>query len=495
VHSSPEELLGRSAYARFVLRLYRDTVKMTEQRYRQVDFIIIVLGTILRMVTAILYPEVHWADEHYQTLEPAFRMVYGFGVQAWEWQMGARNYFVPSLYSPVIFVMKFLGIDGGLIPIISCRLLNVLAGVIMLFQIWRFIELFSVSRLTQLFGLATLSLSGSMVAWGPTTLNDNWAMIFTWIAIPGILIGLKRGRQSELWWIGLGFLFGLSFFAKFQTIVLATAFFGALFFSRNRLVYWCALGYGISILTYGLLDWVTWGRPFQSIIVNVQVNLSGFAEEHGSMPFWGYLRLLWDHGDRPLLVAVMIGATLVIVRNFKKLSGQFAIVLGATLSYFLFCSAIKHKELRFILPSLPAFYILGVLGFEKIFQRIRVPVPLAISLLLTASITTWIFEYNPSRFYILDLTRVSNAVFQDSRKSGRSISCVGFIGHHHIWSRGKMIYGRDVELKQVDEKAQSTDCNYLIVGWWIDRNQEILKKFEAFYSDHKKNRAMVRVAL
>jgi hypothetical protein len=59
------------------------------------------------------------------------------------------------------------------------------------------------------------------------------------------------------------------------------------------------------------------------------------------MPFWGYLRLLWDHGDRPLLVAVMIGATLAIVRNFKKLSGQFAIVLGATLSYFLFCSAIK----------------------------------------------------------------------------------------------------------------------------------------------------------
>ena len=40
---------------------------MTDQKYRQVGFIIIVLGTILRMVTAILYPEVHWADEHYQT--------------------------------------------------------------------------------------------------------------------------------------------------------------------------------------------------------------------------------------------------------------------------------------------------------------------------------------------------------------------------------------------------------------------------------------------
>jgi len=261
------------------------------------------------------------------------------------------------------------------------------------------------------------------------------------------------------------------------------------------LVYWCAFSYEISILAYGLLDWVTWGYPFQSVIVNVQVNLSGFAEAHGTMPFWGYLRLWWDHGDRPLLVAVMIGATLASVRNFKKLSSPCAIVLGATLGYFLFCSAIKHKELRFILPSLPAFYILGVSGFETIFERIRVPVPLAISLLLTASITTWIFEYHPSRFHALDLTRVSNAVLQDSRKSGRSISCVGFIGHHPIWSRGKMIYGQDVELKQVDEKAQSTDCNYLIVGGWIDRNQEIFKKFEAFYSDNKKNQAMVRVAL
>jgi hypothetical protein len=58
-----------------------------------------------------------------------------------------------------------------------------------------------------------------------------------------------------------------------------------------------------------------------------------------------------------------------------------------------------------------------------------------------------------------------------------------------------MIYGQDVELKEVDEKAQSTDCNYLIVGWEIDQNQEIFKKFEAFYSDNKQNKAMVRVAL
>ena len=50
-----------------------------------------------------------------------------------------------------------------------------------------------------------------MVAWGPTTLNDNWAMIFTWIAIPDILMGLQRGRQSALWWMGLGVLLGLAF--------------------------------------------------------------------------------------------------------------------------------------------------------------------------------------------------------------------------------------------------------------------------------------------
>src|SRR5262245_19927879 len=94
-------------------------------RITRVVLYLLVAGIALRAATAIVHLDMVWADEHYQTLEPASTLVFDFGWKSWEWKEGARSWFVPALYVPVLWLCKAVGIEGGPVAIILCRLLMV----------------------------------------------------------------------------------------------------------------------------------------------------------------------------------------------------------------------------------------------------------------------------------------------------------------------------------------------------------------------------------
>src|SRR5918996_3789018 len=50
-------------------------------------------------------------DEVYQFLEPAWFRVHGYGVRAWEWQVGLRNWFAPLVFAFFLQIAHALGID------------------------------------------------------------------------------------------------------------------------------------------------------------------------------------------------------------------------------------------------------------------------------------------------------------------------------------------------------------------------------------------------
>src|SRR5713226_3429456 len=49
---------------------------------------IILLAVGLRLVPIIFVPSVNWGDEIFQAIEPAHRLVYGYGLVPWEFQLG-----------------------------------------------------------------------------------------------------------------------------------------------------------------------------------------------------------------------------------------------------------------------------------------------------------------------------------------------------------------------------------------------------------------------
>src|SRR5438874_1221020 len=44
-----------------------------------------IAGFAMRIIGAITRMDMVWADQHYQTLEPAGHVVFGYGYMTWEW--------------------------------------------------------------------------------------------------------------------------------------------------------------------------------------------------------------------------------------------------------------------------------------------------------------------------------------------------------------------------------------------------------------------------
>ena len=56
----------------------------------------------VRVAMALLLPYVIHADENFQTLEPAHRLAYGYGIITWEWRMGIRSWVFPAFLAGVM---------------------------------------------------------------------------------------------------------------------------------------------------------------------------------------------------------------------------------------------------------------------------------------------------------------------------------------------------------------------------------------------------------
>src|SRR5271157_4049627 len=63
----------------------------------------------LRVGLAIHFPNVFHPDEIFQTLEPAHRLVYGYGVTTWEWREGIRSWVLPAFLAGVMRATGWMG--------------------------------------------------------------------------------------------------------------------------------------------------------------------------------------------------------------------------------------------------------------------------------------------------------------------------------------------------------------------------------------------------
>ncbi|HZJ56404.1 MAG TPA: hypothetical protein VFD38_19835, partial [Myxococcaceae bacterium] len=125
-------------------------------------------------------------------------------------------------------------------------------------------------------------------------------------------------------------------------------------------------------LVFGLLDRLTWGGWFHSAAAYWRYNwVQGRGALFGASPPGYYLRVLWT--SMPTVAAVMVPAVLLGMVRAPALAATVALFAGVH-------SAIPHKELRFILPVLPAAMALAGVGLTVAATRVgrRLPVGLAL---------------------------------------------------------------------------------------------------------------------
>ncbi len=289
-------------------------------------------------------------DEVYQLLEPAWFRAHGYGVLAWEWRVGLRNWAAPGVAAGFLKLADLLGLSH---PVAYRALLAVPQAALhgwMLWAAYRFAER-RAGREGGLFSLLAVGLYGPVLIFAGRTLGESLSAAFLVVALEA-LDRTERPMRAGL--VG-GLALGLAVVARYGSAVMVLAALVWLAAARRWrvLAFTCLGGLGVA-LGLGALDGATWGKPFHSFFAYVDFNvLSGqAARQFGASPPGFYLQ--------PFLQGVPVWAWAGVPLGLLALRRRFAVSLP------LFCAAVylaaitatAHKEERFLYPGL----VLGVLA-------------------------------------------------------------------------------------------------------------------------------------
>lgn len=305
----------------------------------------------LRIGVALRSPSIEWPDEIFNTLEPAHRMVYGYGVIVWEWREGIRNWVYPAFLAAVMRGTAWMGPGSrGYLTGIT-----VVLSLLSLSSVW-----FAYAWAKKSSGTAAgLIAAGACATWyqlvyfSPKAFYEVFATDFL---LPGLYLGMYGDELPEKKRLVLaGLCLGIAACVRLQYAP-AVAF-AVLYLCHKK---WAArapalfAGLLIPVIAFGLVDAFTWSYPFQSYIQYVQMNVfSGRNAQYGSEPWYIFFYALWRTMWPMLLLAV------AALRRNALLAWVAAIIVVSH-------SAITHKEFRFIYPALPIIVTLAALGFVEI---------------------------------------------------------------------------------------------------------------------------------
>ncbi len=299
---------------------------------------------------------VFWPDEIYQSIEPAHRLAFGYGLLPWEFRDGARSWIYPVFLAVPLKLLGLLGVHSALGFVVAARLVMVALAV------WGTAIGVEYARRVGGKGAAliaawTLALFPPLLVYSHRTMQEAASTPLVLI-VPLLL--LSRTKQRAMW---AGLAIGCATLLRFQCAIIAGVFFIALVLEQrwDELKAYTKAGLIVAVAG-GVLDWITWGRPFHSFITYVDFNLiHGGASTFGVSPPAYYLRTLWTSSG-PTVLLVGVGLVLAGVRRARAAT-------AAVVAFLLLHSAIPHKEFRFVLPVLPLLMSVGAIGLAQILER------------------------------------------------------------------------------------------------------------------------------
>ena len=316
---------------------------------------ILVAAFVLRAVVLWTQTYVVFLDETFQYFEQAHRVAFGNGVQPWEFIDGIRSWFLPGLIAGLMRLTTLLT-DEPMAYVRLTRLLCAAASLVVVLVGYRMAE--------RRAGLAAAILTGGLCAiwydlilFSPAVLTEvlatHAALIALWLGDDG------RPRRPML----AGAWFGLAFCLRYQYAPALLA--AALWQHRFEWARWRRLivgGLAVVLPLAGMLDWVTWGTPFQSMWLNfVRNSIEGMSAAIGTDPPSFYLTYIWvSLRPAPLLLALIV------------IGGIRAPVLGITAAVTVIEHlAVPHKEVRFIYLAIALAPIMMGLGCATVLESLR----------------------------------------------------------------------------------------------------------------------------
>ena len=332
------------------------------------------LGLCVAIFVPRAYLAVHdqgviWADEIFQTLEQGHRLAFGYGLVPWEFQSGARSWFLPGVIGGFMKLLAKLGLDHGLGLVVGIKLLFAVGAAVTFYPMLRLAHAMAGAAASLLLGIVAIAFPASLIYSSRALAEVACAPLITWslwILWPCGLASGARGLdvKASAWrLLGAGVLFGLATVLRCQNgALLAALVIVVLARCRLRAAIALAAGGFAALILGGLLDWVTWGKPFQSTIEYLRFNVI----EKGSE--------LWGVSSRGFYLQTMLAtnglALLALVLGFLAGLARTWPMALLTLLFLAIHSVFPHKEFRFLYPALPLFLTCAAVGLAILIERL-----------------------------------------------------------------------------------------------------------------------------
>jgi hypothetical protein len=301
-------------------------------------------------------PNIFYPDEIFQTLEPAHRLVYGYGVISWEWRLGIRSWVFPTFLAGVMRATAWMGSASAGYPLGTAIVLSLISLVTVWFG-YAWAKRASGSP-AALIAALTCSFCFGLVYFAPKALNE---VVAAHVLLPGLYLGVygeRLGERKRLFVAGL--LCALAACLRIQ--LLPALVFAMVYFCYPR---WrervpaVAAGAAVPVLVFGAADWFTWSYPWQSFIRYFEANVvQGPGKLFPVQPWYWYL----------LILVVLIGPAVLLLFHGARRSPFLAIFCAIVVFSH---SLIPHKEIRFIYPILAPAITLAAMGIVDLLREIK----------------------------------------------------------------------------------------------------------------------------
>ncbi|KFA87213.1 hypothetical protein [Archangium violaceum] len=339
---------------------------------RAVLVLLLGVGAILRVWLALGDDGVAWPDEIYQSLEPAHRLVFGYGMQAWEFLEGARNWTLPGLVAALFKLSGLLGLEEPRGYLGLTKGAFGLVGAATAWGSWKLARAYGASPLAASAGASLFALAAVPLYFAPRAMSENASAL---PVVLGLALALAPGASRRAGVVGASLL-GLAVLLRLQNGIFCVGLLAVLAARRD----WRAARDALAVLAgwaflFGLLDKLTWGRWFHSALVYLEFNfVKNGAAGWGTEPFSFYNRVLFR---------AMGGVTLVMAGLALFAARRAPGPLGVAAAFYLLHALQPHKELRFLVPVLPVFAALAGVGLDTVLRHlppspVRLALPLAV---------------------------------------------------------------------------------------------------------------------
>lgn len=326
----------------------------------------------------VLQPGLIHPDEIFQALEPANRLAFGFGVKAWEWDVGLRNWAFPGALAGLLRLGAVLGLDD----VWARRGLIALPALALHFAALQAVFRFASRRLGAPLARWSIALVGAspvVLLFACRTLSESLSAAFLVIAFERLEAADVEGRRAAL---VSGALFGLAEVARYGSAPFIVVTLVWLAVKRSRWLLPLVLGGGGVALALGALDALTWGQTLEaphlggwwhSLLEYTDFNLlKGKAGGFGRSPWWAYFPAFGVFAVVPSVIAWRWRAEL-----------RAALPLLASSGYLLSIIAVPHKEERFLYPATLVLLMVAAPSFIWVASRLSLrPVVIGSTVLL-----------------------------------------------------------------------------------------------------------------